>query len=167
VEIVSIPSLKPALIRKYPDPILRKKAKRVKRMDRRVEHLAASLKETMYANAGVGLAAPQIGVLKCVIVVNVNTEKRECLVLVNPSIKRKGEDVWAEEGCLSLPNITALVPRASSVLVQAQSVKGERLSFVAEGFLARVIQHEVDHLFGILFIDYLKEEEREALLQIK
>lgn len=151
-------------IRKYPDPILRKKAKKIKHFDEKIEELANTLKEIMYENKGIGLAASQVGVLKSIVVINLETESRKHLVLINPSIRKKGPYILGEEGCLSLPNITGIVPRAYIVEVEAQDTKGEKFFFEAEGFLARVIQHEVDHLFGILFIDYLSEEERRALL---
>jgi peptide deformylase len=111
--------------------------------------------ETMRAASGVGLAAPQIGVGKRVIVVDVSPVEKETapLALVNPAIVEGGGSVEGTEGCLSLPGVEGVVPRAEFVLVKAQDEQGHPVHLHASGFLARALQHEIDHLDGILFID--------------
>jgi peptide deformylase len=144
---------RPILI--YPDPFLLKKAGHVSRVDDKVRELIRDMFETMRAASGVGLAAPQIGVGKRVIVVDVSPvdEKAAPIALVNPEIVESRGQAEGTEGCLSLPGVEGVVPRAETVLVKAQDEQGRPLQFRASGFLARALQHEIDHLDGILFID--------------
>ncbi|HEY7584904.1 MAG TPA: peptide deformylase [Candidatus Deferrimicrobiaceae bacterium] len=144
---------RPILI--YPDPFLLKKAGHVSRVDDKVRELIRDMFETMRAASGVGLAAPQIGVGKRVIVVDVSPvdEKAAPIALVNPEIVESRGQAEGTEGCLSLPGVEGVVPRAELVLVKAQDEQGRPLQFRASGFLARALQHEIDHLDGILFID--------------
>lgn len=146
----------------YPNPALRQKAKTVTRFDDSLKQLAADLVETMYAAPGAGLAANQIGVCLRVVVIDVSAEKKEKkhLVLVNPEIIEKEGCLVDEEGCLSVIDLTANVERYSKLLVQAQDLDGKIWEFPAEDFFARVIQHELDHLKGILFIDHLSALKR-------
>lgn len=146
----------------YPNPALRQKAKTVTRFDDSLKQLAADLVETMYAAPGAGLAANQIGVCLRVVVIDVSAEKEEKkhLVLVNPEIIEKKGCLVDEEGCLSVIDLTANVERYSKLLVQAQDLDGKIWEFPAEDFFARVIQHELDHLKGILFIDHLSALKR-------
>lgn len=144
---------RPILI--YPDPFLLKKAGHVSRVDDKVRELIRDMFETMRAASGVGLAAPQIGVGKRVIVLDVSPvdEKAAPLALVNPEIVESRGQAEGTEGCLSLPGVEGVVPRAEFVLVKAQDEQGRPLQLPASGFLARALQHEIDHLDGILFID--------------
>lgn len=135
---------------KIGDEILRSKAAPVKKITPNVIKLLDNMRETMYGNKGVGLAAPQIGVSKRVIVVDVGDGLIE---LINPVItKMEGEEIDTE-GCLSIPGVLGDVPRAYRVEVEGLNRLGERVEYRGEGFLARALQHEIDHLDGILFID--------------
>ena len=145
--------LRPILI--YPDPLLLRKAPSVSRVDDKVRELIRDLFETMRAASGVGLAATQIGVGKRVIVVDVSHLEPEIapLALVNPEIVESGGSVEGTEGCLSIPGVEGVVPRSETVLVKAQDEQGRPVQIPARGLLARALQHEIDHLDGILFID--------------
>jgi peptide deformylase len=147
----------------YPDDPLRQVAEPFDRFTADVEELAHDMIQTMSAYDGVGLAGPQVDVAKQIIVLH--EPEGEPMCLVNPEITLQGERVEGEEGCLSLPHIYAIVPRASRVHVRAYSEKGKRLDFDAEDFLARIIQHEYDHLQGIVFPDRLDIITREDKLQ--
>jgi len=150
-------------IRLYPDPILRRKAAPIERIDAEIRALADSMVETLVKRVGYGLAAPQVGVLLRLIVVDVEDE---LYVLINPEIVKTSEErVLGVEGCLSLPGIEAEVERAKAIMVEGFTPQGERVSIEAEDLLARVIQHEIDHLDGILFIDYLGRAKRVQLLK--
>lgn len=138
-------------IKLYPDSVLRKKAKRVFCFDLSLRKLADEMFKTMYENAGVGLAANQIGKLKRVIVVIDNGKPN---VLINPEIIDKEGFEYELEGCLSFPDLFINIKRASRVVVQYQDLYGIKQLLGAEGRLARTIQHEIDHLDGKLFIDY-------------
>ncbi|HZK83981.1 MAG TPA: peptide deformylase [Desulfosporosinus sp.] len=137
--------------------ILREKAKEVKEVNPSIIKLLDNMIDTLHAADGVGLAAPQIGVSKRVIIVEVDQVLVE---LINPVIlEREGENS-AEEGCLSIPNVTGDVLRPSKVRVQGLNRQGQMLDFGAESLLARALQHEVDHLEGILFVDVAKKTYR-------
>lgn len=132
------------------DGILRKKAKKVLDINRNIYKLLDNMRDTMYEYKGVGLAAPQIGVSKRVIVVDVGDGLIE---LINPEvIKAEGSDT-AVEGCLSVPGVLGEVARPAKVLVRGLNRKGDEVQYDADGLLARALQHEIDHLDGILFID--------------
>ncbi len=140
-----------------PDPILLSKAQAVPRVSRRVRRLARDMLETMVAASGVGLAAPQVGISKRVIVVDVGENP---IVLVNPAIAAaEGEQVGLE-GCLSVPDLVGEVRRAAWVAVNGLNLQGKPVTVEGEGLLARALQHEVDHLDGILFIARLTEPTR-------
>ncbi|RLA86400.1 MAG: peptide deformylase [Deltaproteobacteria bacterium] len=148
----------------YPDPVLRKKAREVKRIDDRVARLAAEMAETMYAAPGIGLAAPQVGVSERVILVDVTgPERKELITLVNPVIVEKEGMVIFEEGCLSLPEVREKVERAARVLVRGYDLDEREREIEAEGLLAIALQHEIDHLNGVLFIDYLSRLKRDMI----
>jgi peptide deformylase len=133
----------------YPDPILLSEAQPVSRVTRRVRHLARDMLETMYDAPGVGLAAPQVGVLQRVVVVDVGEEP---ILLINPQVTAaEGEQVGLE-GCLSLPDLVGEVPRAEWVVAKGLDRRGRPITVEGEGLLARALQHEVDHLNGILFV---------------
>jgi peptide deformylase len=168
-------------ILQYGDPILRTKGKRIDEIDDRIRELAANMIETMHAAHGVGLAAQQIGEALQLTVLDISAvEDRPStlrldgkdiadpktampLVLINPEIELQGETEIGLEGCLSFPEITGDIERAQSVTVRAQNLEGEAIQIEASGFLARAIQHEGDHLNGILFIDRMHSAAKAAL----
>ena len=141
----------------YPDPRLHKVAKPVAQVDERIQTLVKDMLETMYDAQGIGLAATQIDVHERVIVIDVSEERNEPMALINPEIiARSGEQV-CEEGCLSVPGIYDKVTRAAKVRVRALNPKGETFEFDAEGLLAVCVQHELDHLDGKVFVEYLSQ----------
>ena len=146
----------------YPNPILRQKVEQVNIFDDSLKELATDLAETMYAAPGSGLAANQIGECVSVIVIDISSEAEEKkhLILVNPEIVDKEGAQVDDEGCLSVIDLTAKVKRYQKLFVRTQDIEGKTWEFSAEDFLARVIQHEVDHLNGILFIDHLSSLKR-------
>jgi len=146
----------------YPNPVLRQKVETVSGFDDSLKQLADDLVETMYAAPGAGLAANQIGVCLRLVVIDISASKEEKkhLVLVNPEIIEKEGCQVEEEGCLSVIDLTANVERYRKLLVRAQDLNGKIWEFPAEDFFARVIQHELDHLNGILFIDHLSPLKR-------
>lgn len=147
-------SLLPIL--QYPNPVLAQKAEPVTVFDESLAQLAKDMAETMYAAPGIGLAAPQIGRLIRLVVIDVSDEKNDLKVFVNPTIEVLGEEtVCGEEGCLSLPDVYDKVERSAHVRVKAQDLKGEPFELECEDVLAVCIQHECDHLEGVVFIDHL------------
>jgi peptide deformylase len=142
------------------DPLLRKQAKPVKEVDDKVIKIIDDMFETMYAtDTGVGLAAPQVGILKQIIVID--TQDEEPFALINPEIISSEGETDSEEGCLSCPEEYGIVKRAEKVKVKALNENGEEIEIEAEGFLAIVLQHEIDHLKGVLFIDKATLKEKE------
>lgn len=136
----------------YPDPILREKACEIQKITPQIERLAVNLVDTMRHSGGVGLAAPQIGVSKRMIVVE-DPEKNP-IVLINPEIvKLEGDKETAEEGCLSVPGVWGEVERRVSMTVRGYNLEGKSVAYLIEGFTARAFQHEIDHLDGIVFLD--------------
>jgi len=157
-------------IRIYPDPVLRAKCRSVERFDEGLRKLAADMVETMHAAPGVGLAAPQVGVELRLAVVDTSVGEDPALlkILVNPEVVRREGQESDIEGCLSLPGINDKVDRPLSITVKAQDLEGKPWELEAEGYLARAICHEVDHLDGILFTDRLHGLRRErARRQLK
>jgi len=156
-------------IRVYPDPVLKKEAEPVSEVDDDVRQVLADMVETMYAAGGVGLAAPQVGISRRMVVIDISdpedAAERRLLRLVNPEIvERQGKIVW-EEGCLSLPGVVAEVERSSKVVAHALDPDGNPIEISAEGLMAVAIQHELDHLDGILFIDRLSRLRRKFILK--
>jgi peptide deformylase len=147
----------------WPDELLRRKAKPVERFDAELQRLIDDMLETMYAAPGVGLAAPQVGVSRRVIVIDPSsrTEPDQLVVLVNPALVEAEESVEAEEGCLSVPEYSAKVRRARRVAVRGHDRHGNPVEVRGEELLARALQHEIDHLEGVLFIDRLGPVRRE------
>ncbi len=142
-------------ILRYPDPRLHKVAAPVERVDDRIRKLAQDMAETMYAAPGIGLAATQVDVHKQVIVIDVSEDKAHLITLINPQIiARDGERV-CEEGCLSVPGIYEKVARSERVTVRALDLEGKSFTLDAEGLLAVCVQHEMDHLKGKVFVEYL------------
>jgi len=150
-------------IRLYPDPVLRVACADVERFDARLAGLVRNLVETMYAAPGVGLAAPQVGVGSRVAVVDVTVGEEEggLHILVNPVIVEQSGAETDLEGCLSIPELSETVKRPGWIVVEAMDVEGKKFRLEAEGFLARVICHEVDHLAGVLFVDHLRGLKKE------
>ncbi|MBO2519446.1 MULTISPECIES: peptide deformylase [Limnochorda] len=150
-------------IRLYPDPVLRRPAKPVTRVTKKLARLAQDMAETMYAANGVGLAAPQVGKGVRLAVVDVGDG---LITLFNPVIVAREGTAVDVEGCLSIPKITAYVERAAQVTVEALDLEGRPFRVEADGLLARALQHEIDHLDGILIVDratrLFREEEREG-----
>ncbi|MFP4631617.1 MAG: peptide deformylase [Candidatus Acetothermia bacterium] len=147
----------------HPADVLRQKAAPIDEITDEIRDLADKMTETMFREEGVGLAAPQVGVSKQLIVVDL---EEEFYILANPEIvERSEEEETSEEGCLSVPGPEAPVTRAKEVVVSGRNLDGEELEFSAKGVAARVFQHEVDHINGILFIDRLSEAERSLTLR--
>jgi peptide deformylase len=144
----------------YPDPVLRKKSEPVEKVDKEIKQLIEDMTETMYASRGIGLAAIQIGVLKRVILVNVGEGS---VLLVNPEILEDEGETQMEEGCLCLPGVMLEVKRSEKVKVKGLNRKGEEIIIHAEGLLARALQHEIDHLKGVLIIDKISKIKRELV----
>jgi len=167
-------------IMQYGDPILRAKGKQIEKIDDYIRALAANMIETMHAANGVGLAAQQVGEALQLAVLDISQiEDRPSglnlngsdvdpttsmpLVLINPEIELSGETEVGIEGCLSFPDITGQIERAESTMARARNLEGDKIEIVATGLLARAIQHEVDHLNGILFIDRMNSAAKAAL----
>jgi peptide deformylase len=165
---------------KYGNPVLRAKGKRVEKVDERIRTLAADMLETMHGANGVGLAAQQVGAALQLTVLDVSqVEDRPSLmklngaevdpasamplILLNPKLQLDEETTSGNEGCLSFPDITADIDRAISVRVEAETLDGEPIQIEAAGLLARALQHEVDHLNGILFIDRMSSVAKASL----
>ncbi len=145
-------------VRIIPDPILRGKAKRIRTVDASTRRLAEDMIETMYQAGGVGLAANQVGVLQRVIVIQL-PEDEDPRVLINPEIVRSEGEREVEEGCLSIPGYRGLVKRSVTVRAKALDRNGKQVRIKAEELLAQALEHEIDHLDGILYIDRLVNRE--------
>lgn len=152
-------------ILEFPDPRLRTKAQPVTVFDAALKQFVADMFETMYAAPGVGLAATQVDVHQQVLVADMSEDGDQPLVLINPRILEKGGEQIYQEGCLSFPGIFADVERALRVKVAAQDVDGKAFELEVEGPLAVCIQHEMDHLVGKVFVDYLSPLKRSLLLK--
>ena len=150
-------------ILEYPDPRLRIQAQPVTRFDAELSQLVDDMFETMYAAPGIGLAATQIDVHQRVIVIDVSADRTDPLVLINPEILSREGTCTLEEGCLSVPGIFDKVQRAARVRVRAQDRNGQYFERDCEDILAACVQHEMDHLDGKLFVDYLSELKRERV----
>lgn len=149
----------------YPAPVLRLKAEPIKEIDDTVYQYVEGMLELMYEAKGVGLAAPQVGWSKRLIVKDTAKEKTEDKVFINPIIIEEKGEIIEEEGCLSFPGVLGKVMRAERVVVVAYNLKGEKLEIEAEGLDARVWQHEIDHIDGQLFIDIMSPASRLAVSQ--
>lgn len=150
-------------ILEFPDPRLRKKATPVEAVDDALRVLIGDLFETMYEAPGIGLAATQVDVHKRLLVTDVSTDKSEPFVLINPRIVEKDGVTVTDEGCLSVPGYYEPVERAEHIRVQFLDRNGEETEMEADGLLAVCIQHEIDHLDGKLFVDYLSEAKRQRI----
>ena len=163
-------------ILEFPNPRLRIKANPVEAIDETLNQKIDDMFETMYESKGIGLAAPQIGISQRLIVIDIEEVDAEFppLALVNPTITESSGEELGEEGCLSLPDFRAIVRRSTEVSINAQNIDGQAVHFSAQGLMARVLQHEIDHLDGKLFIDYAsklkldmaRKKQRKANMEI-
>ena len=147
----------------YPDPILRKGSKPITEFGQELRDLSARMMAAMYEEGGVGLAAPQVGIEQKLLVLNPSGSKDDRsgeLVLCNPKIMRKKQREFGEEGCLSFPGIQADVQRWIEITVVYQDLNGDEQSMKCDGWLARIVQHEIDHLEGVFFVDRLTATEK-------
>jgi peptide deformylase len=147
----------------FPDPRLRNMARPVERVDDDVRRLIDDMLETMYQAPGIGLAATQVNVQKRVIVVDISREQDQPMVFINPKILEKEGVEEMDEGCLSVPGIYEKVQRAERIRLRALNRDGESFDMAADGLLAVCIQHEIDHLDGKLFVDYLSSLKRQRI----
>lgn len=151
-------------IKTYPEKVLKEKALPVENIDGQIQRLIDDLIETMYAAPGIGLAAPQVGVSKKIIVLDVSVreeEKMPLIVIINPEIVNHEGETDSEEGCLSLPGYTTTVQRAEKVFVRGLNREGMPVEIEGEGLLSRALQHEIDHINGTLLIDRISSIKRE------
>ena len=151
-----------------PDPILRKKSERLEKVDSNIKKLMDDMLETMYGAPGIGLAAVQVGILKRLVVIDISkdNEKKNPLFLINPELTFKSKNISSyEEGCLSLPGQFAEVERPAECHLNYIDYHGKEKKLKADGLLATCIQHEIDHLNGILFIDYLSKLKKDMIIK--
>jgi len=149
-----------------PDPVLRKKAKRVTSFDKSLKKLIADMTETVHEASGAGLAAPQVGVSQRVIVLCINEkDKNTEIAIVNPEVvKRKGERI-CKEGCLSIPGYIGEIKRAEEVKVKGYDADGKEIKIKGQGLLGQALEHEIDHLNGVLYVDHLESQEKLTRLE--
>ena len=151
----------------YPEPILSKKCEQVETIDQSIRTLAKDMAETMYDAPGVGLAAPQVGINKRLIVLDPNAGLKDqpslLLSLINPEIIASDGKVESEEGCLSIPGLKETINRFEKISVKALDLEGKEVKIEADNFLAIILQHEIDHLNGILFIDHLSRLKQKII----
>jgi peptide deformylase len=149
-------------ILQFPHPTLRRRAEEVKRIDEEVQRLAEGMAHTMYRAPGIGLAAPQVGVPQRLIVVDLSAgeDPKGLVVLVNPEIVCKEGEIQLEEGCLSVPDLRETVTRCRRVVVRGLDLEGRRLELEGEELMAVALQHEIDHLDGVLFLDRISQLKR-------
>lgn len=152
-------------IRLLPDPILKQKAKRVRAIDGSVQRLIGNMIETMHFAGGIGLAAPQVGTPLRVIVIGIPEE--EDIALINPQIVRRVGERLVNEGCLSIPGYVGEIKRAVSIRVKGRDQNGKEIRIKADECLAQVLQHEIDHLNGVLYIDYLESMDKLRKIELE
>jgi len=155
-------------LRYYGDPVLRERAGTVETFDGALRELAEAMVDTMFRERGIGLAAPQVGLSKRLIVAlqmsDIEDETAEPVALVNPEVVERSSDTWVyEEGCLSIPEVTGDVTRPETVTVRYQDLEGQEMVVTTEGMFARILLHEIDHLNGRLFIDYLSAASKSLI----
>jgi len=145
----------------YPDPVLRKPAEPITAFDEELRAIVQGMFERMYASKGVGLAAPQVGLKLRILVLNPTGESKDELVLVNPKIlARSGPPTLFEEGCLSFPGVYAEIERPEACRIQACTLDGTPFEATYDGFVSRIVQHEYDHLEGVLLVDRMSPADR-------
>jgi peptide deformylase len=147
----------------YPDPRLRRRAEPVAQVDAQIRTVVDDMVDTMYQAPGIGLAAPQIDVLKRIIVIDTSETKDDLHVFINPEIVSRDGEQTLEEGCLSVPGIYDNVTRAQRITVRALDREGQPFEVEASGLLATCVQHEIDHLEGRLFVDYLSRLKQQRI----
>ena len=152
-------------IRVIPDPVLRQRSKRVRTLDGSVQKLVSNMLETMHSAGGVGLAAPQVGVPLRVIVIG--TPGKEDIALINPQIVRRTGERLVTEGCLSIPGYVGEIKRAESVKVKGRDQSGKEIRIKANELLAEALEHEIDHLNGVLYIDHLESMDKLRKLELE
>jgi peptide deformylase len=145
---------------KYPHPLLKKKGEKVTKVNNSIKRLIHDMAETMYFNKGVGLAAPQVGISKQIITVDVG---KGLICLINPTLLNKEGEIQMEEGCLSFPEVSLNITRSKKVTLKGLNPDGEEVVVEAEELLARIFQHEMDHLEGVLIIDRVSPLKRELI----
>jgi peptide deformylase len=151
-------------IKLYPDPVLRRAAQPVAVIDARLRQLAADMVETMESAEGVGLAAPQVGESLRLVIVDMNPGEGDPRVLINPVInKRSGRKELRNEGCLSFPGLRTKIKRNPVVICEAQNLDGEVVEYRVEGLAAQAVQHEIDHLDGMLFVDKAGPSDKQSI----
>lgn len=150
---------------RFPDERLRKVAAPVTKFTPELDSIIQNMFETMYQEEGIGLAATQVNIHQRIITINVTEEHENQLVLINPEILSKDGETGIEEGCLSVPECRGFVPRAEKIKVRAQNQRGETFELETDGLLAICIQHEMDHLQGKLFVDYLSPLKKQRIRQ--
>ena len=153
----------PLEILEFPDPRLRTKAKAVKNVTGKIIRLADRMLDAMYEAPGIGLAATQVNFHQRIIVLDVSEEKKSPLILINPTLEEQEGEIETSEGCLSVPGFWEPVVRSSRILVNAVNRQGEPFTMEAEDMLAVCIQHEMDHLEGKLFVDYISPTKRQLI----
>lgn len=155
----------------YPEENLAKVCAPVEKIDDELNAFIDDMFDTMYEHEGIGLAAPQVNVLSRVITIDIEGDKQNQLVLINPEIIASSGETGIEEGCLSIPGCRALVPRKEKLTVKALNRKGEEFTLEADGLLAICIQHEIDHLNGVLFVDHIsalkRQRFKEKMMKLK
>ncbi|OEG71322.1 peptide deformylase [Candidatus Endomicrobiellum trichonymphae] len=150
-------------IKKYGNPILRKRAEVVSEINENIKKLASDMLETMYSAPGVGLAAPQVGISLRLCVIDVDPNKKSPVVMINPEIILCGNKITDEEGCLSFPGFYENVNRFENIIARYTDLNGSRQEIKVQNFLAKAVQHEIDHLDAKLFIDYLPDWKRKSI----
>ncbi len=149
----------------FPDERLRTVAAPVKEVNKDIQRIVDDMFETMYAEEGIGLAATQVDIHQRIIVIDVSENREQQLVLINPELLEQSGETGIEEGCLSIPEQRALIPRSERVRIRALNRDGESYELETDGLLAICIQHEMDHLMGKLFVDYLSPLKRQRIRQ--
>jgi len=153
-------------IRTLPDPVLRQKAKRVRTIDGSIKKLIADMRETLHADPGrVGLAAPQVGVSLRVTVIGIPDE--EDIILINPEIVRRKGTRLVSEGCLSVPGYVGQISRAESVTAKGRDLSGKEIRIKADGLLAQALEHEIDHLNGVVYVDHLESMDELRKVEVE
>jgi peptide deformylase len=147
---------------RFPNPVLRKKCEKVETVDDEIKKIVRDMAETMYAENGIGLAAPQVGISKRIFVVDVDDE---LITVINSEISVSGEKEKMEEGCLCLPKVTVEIERLSNAQVKGLDIDGKEILIEAGDLLARALQHETDHLNGMLIIDHLSKVKRDMVVK--
>ncbi|ANZ22681.1 peptide deformylase [Buchnera aphidicola (Diuraphis noxia)] len=147
----------------YPDTRLRLIAKPVKQVDKNIKNIISNMIDTMYQEEGIGLAATQVNIQLQIVVIKKMEEQKNNLILINPIIIQKKGHISIEEGCLSIPEYRAITPRSKYIKVQAINIYGKKIEVESESIISICIQHEIDHLNGKLFIDYLSQFKKDRI----